>query len=288
MVNEWFGKEDAKAILNIDLPDTKTEDSWLWVGEHNGLFLIKSACRLLKSTSLRSYETNSNRPPSVRFIDLMLTTICIVDIVWNERNRRVHGEKATTLPQILRSIRLKLAEHRMVTTNLVDEILAWAPPPTSWVCCNTDIAVSPNGSMLAAIIRDEFGTIQSITTQEAVYTDSLIAEANAVCMAAKIAVDYGTKRIVFQCDNLGVVKSFATKTHCPVDFRLEAAKKRFELCCSKLDEWEITHISRVCNYTAHNIAKWAAIGEKFGRIEPHQLDCTILDDFQEWDPGPAT
>ncbi|KAF4383851.1 hypothetical protein G4B88_016284 [Cannabis sativa] len=229
-----------------------------------------------------------NRPPSVRLADLMLTTICIVDTVWNERNRRVHGEKETTLPHILRSIRLKLTEHKMVSENLVDEILAWAPPPSSWVCCNTDIAVSPNGSMLAAIIRDEFGTIQSITTQEAAYTDPLIAEASAVCMAAKIAADSGLKRIVFQCDNVSVVNSFATKTQCPVDFRIEAAKKRFALCCSKLDEWEITHISRVCNYTAHNIAKWAMTGKISGIIDPHQLDCTVLDNFQEWDPGPAS
>ncbi|KAM6567827.1 hypothetical protein CsatA_026955 [Cannabis sativa] len=382
MVNEWFGEEDAKTILNIDLPDTKTDDSWLWVGERNGLFSIRSACRLLKSTSPRTSENrvwkliwnskmhprlkflwwqvyrdvlptkgklasiikdiddncplckeatetsfhlfwscsfakaiwfsigwgirtevynltdwkswfgwfaqDSNRPPSVRLVDLMLTTICIVDTVWNERNRRIHGEKETILAHILRSIRLKLTEHKMVSENLVDEILAWAPPPSSWVCCNTDISVSPNGSMLAAIIRDEFGTIQSITTQEAAYTDPLIAEASAVCMAAKIAVDSGLKRIVFQCENVSVVNSFATKTQCPVDFRIEAAKKRFALCCSKLDEWEITHISRVCNYTAHNIAKWAMTGKISGIIDPHQLDCNVLDDLQEWDPGPAS
>ncbi|KAF4377518.1 hypothetical protein F8388_025009 [Cannabis sativa] len=268
MINlyQLFGNEDANAILNIDLPEVNTDDSWQWVGEYNGLFSIKSAYRLIKSTVSRTNEEdvwklmwNSPIHPRLKFLWWQ--------VVWSERNRRVHGEKETDLIQILRLIRLKVKEHLLVANQKVVNILAWAPPPPQWACCNSDVAVLPNGSMLAAVIRDDSGSILSISTQEASYTDPLVAEAKAVCFAAKVAAEAAT-------------------TQCNVDFRIEAAKMRFVQYCSMFEEWEITHISRMCNFAAHNVAKWAAMGRKSGAFVPHDMDSGVLDDLREWDPGP--
>ncbi|XP_030479414.1 uncharacterized protein LOC115696664 [Cannabis sativa] len=361
MVRELFGNEDANAILNIDLPEVNTDDSWQWVGEYNGLFSIKSAYRLIKSTVSRTNEEDvwklmwnspihprlkflwwqvyrdilptrgklapilkdicdicplcmastettfhlfwscsfvkaiwfsngwgirtenyaisdwknwfgwfrqaANSPLNIPFNDLMVTTLCIIEVVWSERNRRVHGEKETDLIQILRLIRLKVKEHLLVANQKVVNILAWAPPPPQWACCNSDVAVLPNGSMLAAVIRDDSGSILSISTQEASYTDPLVAEAKAVCFAAKVAAEAAT-------------------TQCNVDFRIEAVKMRFVQYCSMFEEWEITHISRMCNFAAHNVAKWAAMGRKSGAFVPHDMDSGVLDDLREWDLGP--
>ncbi|KAF4369793.1 hypothetical protein G4B88_022178 [Cannabis sativa] len=232
MVRELFGNEDANAILNIDLPEVNTDDSWQWVGEYNGLFSIKSAYRLIKSTVLRTNEED------------------VWKLMWNSP---IHSR--------LKFLWWQVKEHLLVANQKVVNILAWAPPPPQWACCNSDVAVLPNGSMLAAVIRDDSGSILSISTQEASYTDPLVAEAKAV--AAEAAT-----------------------TQCNVDFRIEAAKMRFVQYCSMFEEWEITHISRMCNFAAHNVAKWAAMGRKSGAFVPHDMDSGVLDDLREWDPGP--
>uniref|UniRef100_A0A803PMT8 Uncharacterized protein n=1 Tax=Cannabis sativa TaxID=3483 RepID=A0A803PMT8_CANSA len=51
MVREWFDKNDANAILNIDLPEDDMNDNWLWIGEASGNFSIKSACRLITGST---------------------------------------------------------------------------------------------------------------------------------------------------------------------------------------------------------------------------------------------
>ncbi|KAF4370586.1 hypothetical protein F8388_020172 [Cannabis sativa] len=334
MIKDWFSSVDATAILNIDLPDEAIEDSWIWMGEPNGKFSIRLACRILKRDSAvtgdcdvwkliwnsplhirlkfvwwqfirdifptkdklapfldcisgtcplcRAESENSfhlfwkcnftkaiwfsigwgirtefvtatnwkqwldgfwkgpNLPPNVAFYDFMVTCLCIVESVWKERNRRVHGEMDMDIMQISNSIRQKINDHIMVSSKIVQEITEWRPPPSDWVCCNSDVAVSPVGSMLSAVIRDDLGNIISISSQESRVTLPKLAEAQAA---------------------------------------------RFNKFCSKLSDWGIVHISRKCNYMAHNIAKWAISKNVLGNINHVEVEGSVLDDLREWDPG---
>ncbi|KAF4381378.1 hypothetical protein G4B88_029733 [Cannabis sativa] len=207
-------------------------------------------------------------------------------LIWSERNRRVHNERDNDLTGIMRLVRLKIKDHMLVPNHRVPEVVSWAPPPPSWVTCNTDVAVSSNGSMLSAVFRNDRGKIISITTREVLFSDPLIAEANAVCLAAEVARDSGMQRVLFLSDNQCVANSFAASAHCIGDFRIHAAETRFKDFCSKFEEWEIVHISRLCNYMAHNIAKWALMHQKTGTIEIEDIHERVLDDFTDWDPGP--
>ncbi|KAF4348392.1 hypothetical protein F8388_000662 [Cannabis sativa] len=47
LVKKWFNWNDAKAILNIQLPVVDTMDAWMWMGEPSGLFSIRSVCRIV-------------------------------------------------------------------------------------------------------------------------------------------------------------------------------------------------------------------------------------------------
>ncbi|KAF4383798.1 hypothetical protein F8388_023490 [Cannabis sativa] len=284
MVREWFNPTDAAATLNIDLPDERVEDSWIWIVEQNGNFSIRSACRLINGDHSANTES-PNLPPNVEFYDFMATSLCIVEAIWRERNQRVHAKKDTELVLIIDSVRQKILDHVMVASNRVEEVLEWTPPPPSWACCNSDVAISATGCVLSAVIRDDLGTILSITVKTGMATSPKLAEAHAVCLAAEKAIELGLKNIIFQCDNRCVVKAFEAPISNCVAFSLQEAKSRFLHACDKLNDWGIVHISRKCNYMAHNIAKWASNSRVIGCINPEALDESVLDDLTEWDLG---
>ncbi|KAF4359782.1 hypothetical protein F8388_008344 [Cannabis sativa] len=231
---------------------------------------------------MEGFWKGPNLPPNIDFYDFMVTCLCIVESVWKERNRRVHGEMEKDIMQISRSIRQKINDHIMVSKKIVHEITEWRPPPLDWVCCNSDVAVSPVGSILSAVIRDDMGNIISISSQESRVTLPKLAEAKAVCLAAEKAKDLGLKKIMFQSDNIGVVKAFEASMDICMDFMLQDSKVRFNNICSKFSDWGIVHVSRKCNYMAHNIAKWAAVKNVLGNICHEEVEDSVLDDLREY------
>uniref|UniRef100_A0A803QC20 RNase H type-1 domain-containing protein n=1 Tax=Cannabis sativa TaxID=3483 RepID=A0A803QC20_CANSA len=226
-----------------------------------------------------------NRPPNVTFYKFMTTTLCIVEEIWKERNKRVHGEIESDIIKVITLIRHKNEDHMLVSTKNLTDVLTWSPPPASWLCCNSNVAISSTGCMLAAVFRDEFSNIVSITTSRALFTEPLLAEAHAVCLVAEYAANMGLNRVLFQSDNLGVVKEFRNSESPIADFRLQVAKSRFQKSCTNLLEWDINHISRKCNFLVHNIAKWAVFKNVEGSLKPSELDGSVMDDLVEWDPG---
>uniref|UniRef100_A0A803QJL6 Reverse transcriptase domain-containing protein n=1 Tax=Cannabis sativa TaxID=3483 RepID=A0A803QJL6_CANSA len=231
MVREWFREEDVKAILNIDLPDVTTEDSWVWMGEQHGSFSLKSACRFIKGEPSPHTADGPSGLAVVGASGLKMLMCQIGNSDWN------------------------------------------------------DIALSSTGCLLSVVVRDEFGIIRTITTLKDLTTNPKLGEARAVCLAAETAVKAGLCKVMFQTDNLVVVKAFESHEECCVDFRLQTAKVQFLNWCSKLSDWKIFHIPRKCNFMAHNIAKWAIASNTEGQINPQTLEATVLDDLVEWDPG---
>ncbi|KAF4366726.1 hypothetical protein F8388_020088 [Cannabis sativa] len=273
-------REEAENSLHLFWKCTFTKAIWFSIG-----WGIRT--EMVTATDwkqwMEGFWKGLNLPPNIDFYDFMVTCLCIVESVWKERNRRVHGEMEKDIMQISRSIRQKINDHIMVSEKIVHEITEWRPPPSDWVCCNSDVAVSPVGSFLSAVIRDDVGNIISISSQESRVTLPKLAEAKAVCLAAEKAKDLGLKKIMFQSDNIGVVKAFEASMDICMDFMLQDSKVRFNNICSKFSDWGIVHVSRKCNYMAHNIAKWAAVKNVLG-ICQEEVDASVLDDLREWEP----
>ncbi|KAM6595903.1 hypothetical protein CsatA_006427 [Cannabis sativa] len=376
MIRRWFAREDATAILNIQLPQEDTKDAWLWLGDASGEFTIKSACRIVnggdsviqaeqrwkriwKSTlhprlkllwwqmERDAFQTRGklagfmeinndncplcgevketifhlfwqctiakaiwfnsslgirvdrlsigdwkqwqewflddcNRPPNICFEDILIAALCVVEAVWRERNSIVHGQPQSQISQLISRVNCKIQEHKYVASNVVEDFCAWSPPPASWLCCNCDIAADGDCLFAATIVRNDQGTIVAIKSEKRHITNPLIGEAYAVCMAAELMVEKKIEHVVFQCDNINVVNAFSMETERGINFNLVHLRRRFHNFCRNFKNWEIGHVSRKCNFMAHNIAKWARQFRVTGLIRSTELDNSVLNDYVEW------
>ncbi|KAF4368410.1 hypothetical protein G4B88_009625 [Cannabis sativa] len=121
-----------------------------------------------------------------------------------------------------------------------------------------DIACDEEGLVAPTVLRNDKGTIVIIKTERSQITDPLIGEALAVCMAAELMVERMIEHVVFQSDNMDVVKAFSTE-------RLKGIS-----------------ILNWCNFMAHNIAKWAREAGVTGSTQCSELDHEVLNDYIEW------
>uniref|UniRef100_A0A803PW11 Reverse transcriptase zinc-binding domain-containing protein n=1 Tax=Cannabis sativa TaxID=3483 RepID=A0A803PW11_CANSA len=152
------------------------------------------------------FKLDVNRPSNVLFDEFMVHTLCVIEEIWKERNRRSNGKKEDDMVRITDLITLKIKDHVMVSSKSLPVVLSWNPPPSSWKCCNSDIAISNSESVLSVVLRDEWGNVVAIKTALTPVTNPMLAEALAVCSAADLAVSMGVTHILFQSDNLSVVK----------------------------------------------------------------------------------
>uniref|UniRef100_A0A803NGX0 RNase H type-1 domain-containing protein n=1 Tax=Cannabis sativa TaxID=3483 RepID=A0A803NGX0_CANSA len=225
---------------------------------------------------------DGNRPHDVSFEEFMTTTLCILETIWKERNKKIHGASTTPLVQLNEEIHRKVVDHEMVTTNCMRELTAWKPPPVGWVCSNSDVAVSNDSSFLAAVIRNDKGEVCAIKTGTNMVTNPEIGEALALSMAVELVNSLGYNQALFHCDNLIVTNVMQPRAAATSHFKLETAKDRFINCCSNLRSWDLIHTPRACNFIAHNVAKWARFSNTVGSINPLTLETNILDDYVEW------
>uniref|UniRef100_A0A803PDD3 Reverse transcriptase n=1 Tax=Cannabis sativa TaxID=3483 RepID=A0A803PDD3_CANSA len=225
---------------------------------------------------------DTNRPPNITFLEIMVIALCVMEAMWKERNSVVHGQSKNSIWQVLSNINRKIREQLHVVSNAVEDFCAWSPPPASWLCCNCDVSCDDEGMVVATVVRDDQGRIVTIKTERNHLTDPLIGEVVAVCMAAKLMIDKKVAHVVFQSDNIETVKAFSNATDRDCNFKLVNLRSRFQQLCKGFQNWEVGHVPRRCNFMAHNIAKWARENSVTGIILCSDLTAEVLSDYVEW------
>ncbi|KAF4356704.1 hypothetical protein F8388_010926 [Cannabis sativa] len=199
-----------------------------------------------------------------------------MEAMWKERNSIVHGQSKNSIWQVLSIINTKIREQLHVVSNEVEDFCAWTPPPESWLCCNCDVSCDDEGMVVATVVRDDQGRIVTIKTERNHLTDPLIGEVVAVCMAAELMIDKKVAHVVFQSDNIETVEAFSNVTGRDCNFKLVNLRSRFQQLCKGLQNWEVGHVPRKCNFMAHNIAKWARENSATGIILCSDLTHEVL------------
>ncbi|XP_060972639.1 uncharacterized protein LOC133038488 [Cannabis sativa] len=225
---------------------------------------------------------DTNRPPNITFLEIMVIALCVMEAMWKERNSVVHGQSKNLIWQVLSNINRKIREQLHVVSNAVEDFCAWSPPPASWLCCNCDVSCDDEGMVLATVVRDDQGRIVTIKTERNHLTDPLIGEVVAVCMTAELMIDKKVVHVVFQSDNIETVKAFSNATDRDCNFKLVNLRSRFQQLCKGFQNWEVGHVPRRCNFMAHNIAKWARENSVTGIILCSDLTAEVLSDYVEW------
>uniref|UniRef100_A0A803NSI4 Reverse transcriptase zinc-binding domain-containing protein n=1 Tax=Cannabis sativa TaxID=3483 RepID=A0A803NSI4_CANSA len=184
------------------------------------------------------------RPSNITFLEIMVIALCMMEAMWKERNSIVHGQSKNSIWQVLSNINTKIMEQLRVVSNEVEDFCAWSPPAESWLCCNCDIACDDEGMVVATVVHDDQGRIVTIKTERSHLTDPLIGEAVAVCMAAELMIEKKVAQVVFQSDNIEVVKAFSYATDRDSNFKLVNLRSRFQQLCKGFQNWEIGHVPR--------------------------------------------
>ncbi|KAF4397744.1 hypothetical protein G4B88_025236 [Cannabis sativa] len=271
-MGETIKEEDQAVIILNGLPDQFKEMRTVIMYSRDTLTLedVMSTLRFLLKSNVK------------RSVRIWKTIKLNVEVMWKERNAIIHGIDRSHVEQFIVNLNRQISVHRLVALGAIEEVLIWTPPPKSWMCCNCDVSMGREGSVVATVFRDEHGSILITKAKNCDVFDPKIAEAHAVCMAAELTMEKKMEKVMFQSDNLRVVTSFLIESESEADFNLVNLCRRYLRVCSTLKEWRIVHVSRKGNFMAHNLASWENANGAVGIIQHSTLDMNVLNDYVEW------
>ncbi|KAF4381383.1 hypothetical protein G4B88_029738 [Cannabis sativa] len=233
------------------------------------------------------FQIGLNRPRCLTFHEFMLGALCIFEVIWKVRNDLIHGVQKMSLDEATKTVRLRFKDHSSAATSPDPGFSTNLTPPMGWICCTTDVSISTDHTVGAAVFRNSQNCIIDIFSDRFAATDPSLAEAQMLVSAACYAGIKQYRNIIFHCDNTTVVSFFNAPPTERNNFNLEGAAYRFSNSCLTLHCYKLLHIQRKDNFMAHNTAKWARLNMFFGDIAISNFDGEVLSDFQEWFPDPG-
>ncbi|KAL0427695.1 UNVERIFIED_CONTAM: hypothetical protein Slati_2944300 [Sesamum latifolium] len=136
------------------------------------------------------------------------------ELIWRERNDRVHCNGAHAPEEIARTSLNKSIDHCMARAakKSTEQInCAWSPPPPGWIKINSDVSLKDDKCVAAFTIRDHFSTLISAEAKEIFASDPSVAELKAIRMAvSKIHAD-NVEHAILESDSAVAVKWIKNK-----------------------------------------------------------------------------
>ncbi|KAK1584355.1 hypothetical protein Q3G72_032252 [Acer saccharum] len=206
--------------------------------------------------------------------------ITIAWLVWNNRNQTLFGAKAKSWGESWKKVALFLSDMKTndaqakATTNSPCEIKNWIPPNSGTFKVNVDAALDLERGKFEAgiVIRDHTGRILKVAAlvfEGRVSVD--IAEAKAIYEGLMLAKQSGLLPLSIESDSLTVVKLCNGEISTRSD--VFNVISDIQIVVNREERILISHIPRICNRVAHEVAR-RAIG----------LDISVFfeDPFPPW------
>ncbi|CAI0435346.1 unnamed protein product [Linum tenue] len=184
--------------------------------------------------------------------------------LWKRRNEYIFQQKQTNdqvLGQRIRSWAntIKQAQendkqvHQTTTTKTLRQ-LHWTPPPTGWVCVNTDGSVRQPESKAAAggLIRDELGRCRGAFTANLGVCTITRAELVGAIHGLKMAWDQGHKKVQLLLDSITAIRILSAGEK--QNQRYYNITRQFQELINRNWEVQVSHTYRECNRAADFLA----------------------------------
>ncbi|XP_030479361.1 uncharacterized protein LOC115696608 [Cannabis sativa] len=232
------------------------------------------------------FNCKRNLPHDLDFDTFLIGALCIIEVVWNNRNKVIHGSNITPINEVIRIMRRQFHDHSSSRQPLSKNVEISATPPMGWIACTTDVSINADQSFGAVVFRDSCNRIQAIYSVHLNVTNPTLVEALMIVSAAEFGVRCKFNNVLFFCDNLLVVTHF-NALHGEDHQLLNGAVERFFTIVRPLENWKVKKISRGANFMAHNSAKWARYHGSVGELVVNTMDEGVLLDDTEWVPDPG-
>lgn len=132
---------------------------------------------------------------------------------------------------------------------------SWCPPPSPWLKCNTDVAIKPTCTTLAAVFRDGNDSVVHARTWRAGILDPTEAEAEAVLHAVEETIMCDFQKVIFEGDALqvfGPLKDWSLMPGWLIQNSTDFVKTKLS---NRSLPWSSSKVPRVYNFVAHIITQ---------------------------------
>ncbi|KAL5558279.1 hypothetical protein UlMin_034490 [Ulmus minor] len=232
----------------------------IWLASHLNLRSERIACQTLveglwfmwnveDSDNLFANHELGNR-------NIVLFASVLFDLLWKYKNSITHGVALSTPSSILHSILKSYSSLVESLSRLSAEVTpSWAPPPTDWIKINCDASLNAFGTSIACVARNDKADIIRWEARRIGPCSPLVAEALAVEMAIKMAVQASWRYILLVSDSKSVIKVLQNRNTDP-PWSISSILDNCMLNICNFSAYSFVYILRAANLIAHNIAKW--------------------------------
>ncbi|KAM6550789.1 hypothetical protein CsatB_000597 [Cannabis sativa] len=211
----------------------------------------------------------------LRVEDVFLYASIVVDNIWRLCNDVVHNHCS---PNIHNCIDLICSSYAEAHSSLLPGPSPpgkdiWTPPPLDWIKLNCDVRVGLESMCTAVVARNHLGRVIAIHTSRLDFSEALVGEAAACCLAVSVALDLKLNYVIVESDSRLVINALNGKaSHWALENYVSFCSKSSPsfMCCT------FSNISRNCNFAAHNVAKWAFTHQVYGSIPINSVPVNIL------------
>ncbi|XP_059445373.1 uncharacterized protein LOC132177154 [Corylus avellana] len=189
--------------------------------------------------------------------------------IWSRRNSVLHGGLFTHPVQVVHTAERRLQEYKTAQAKEggtyidVEEKreIKWQSPSVGIFKANWDVALNNTSKCMGigVLVRDHLGKINAALckTVEA-YLEPVIAEAMGALRAIELCREMWIQEVIFEGDCKTVVQAINCKEY--QWSRYGQVVEDSKTLLGDIRRWEMRHVNRGANTTAHGLAKFAING----------------------------
>ncbi|KAL5572339.1 hypothetical protein UlMin_021936 [Ulmus minor] len=132
---------------------------------------------------------------------------------------------------------------------------SWTPPPSGWIKINCDAALNDAGSAIACVARNDKADIVRWEARRIHLCSPLVAEALALDMTIKMAVQANWRYICLVSDSKVVIEALQDRSSVS-PWSVSSILDNCKLNVCNFTAYAFVFSPRAANFLAHNLARW--------------------------------